>query len=398
MTAIERVLGTILCALAAPVAAGEFKLMGFAAYEARAFLESPGFAGQHGLNNAFALQPEFYYESASARDSVLLTPFVRLDQGDSRRTHGDVREFTWVHAADNWEFRSGIRQVFWGVAESNHLIDIVNQTDLVENLDTEDKLGQPMLNVALIRSWGTLDFFVLPGFRDRTFPGKSGRLRSEPRVDTSSAQFESAAGRKHVDYAVRYSHVLGDLDIGLSHFWGTTREPELRPRLTEALSPVLAPYYALIHQTSIDALYTVGSTAFKLEALRRAGQGATFHALVGGFEHTLVGAFETTWDLGLLAEYHGDDRGRRATQPFNHDLFVGLRLSLNDEVDSQLLTGVIADLHGEGRFFNLETSRRVGERWKVEAEARIFWSATPGQTLFFVERDDYLQISLSRYF
>ena len=36
--------------------------------------------------------------------------------------------------------------------------------DLVENIDTEDKLGQPMLNLAFIQDSGTVDFFVMPYF------------------------------------------------------------------------------------------------------------------------------------------------------------------------------------------------------------------------------------------
>ena len=46
--------------------------------------------------------------------------------------------------------RLGLRKVYWGVTESQHLVDVINQTEGVENLDGEDKLGQPMLNLALI--------------------------------------------------------------------------------------------------------------------------------------------------------------------------------------------------------------------------------------------------------
>lgn len=389
--------GTWAVAWAAPPEL-TFRLMGAVTAETRVFLEHARFPGQHGLNGSFSAQPEFYVETAGARDSLVFTPFVRLDQGDSRRTHVDVRELAWVHAADAWELRTGVRRVFWGVAESNHLVDILNQTDLVENLDTEDKLGQPMVNLALIRPWGTLDFYVLPGFRERTFPGRSGRLRAEPRVDTSSADYESAAENTHVDYAVRYSQVFGAADVGIYHFWGTSREPTLRPTRSEAGQPILAPFYPLIHQTGLDALYTLGNWSLKLEALRRSGQGDTFFALVGGFEYTLVGAFGTPFDLGLLAEYHRDERDPIMPQPFDHDVFGGTRVGFNDAAGSQLLAGVVADLHGKGRFFNLEYSRRFGDRWKLEVEARAFWSAPADDPLFWVERDDHLQVQLSRFF
>ncbi|MDD7885073.1 hypothetical protein [Flavivirga sp. 57AJ16] len=37
------------------------------------------------------------------------------------------------------------------MTESNHLVDIINQTDAVETFDGEEKLGQPMVQL----SWGT---------------------------------------------------------------------------------------------------------------------------------------------------------------------------------------------------------------------------------------------------
>ncbi len=383
--------------IAPPVASGEFKLMGSVAAESRLFTENAQFSGQHGVNGSLALQPEFYFASNNGADSFLFTPFARVDQGDSARSHVDIRELTWVRAAEVWELRVGLRRVFWGVAESNHLIDIVNQTDLVENLDTEDKLGQPMVNIALIRPWGTVDLFVLPGFRERTFPGKSGRLRTQPRVDMSDATYESAAEEMHVDFAIRYSQSVAGLDVGVAHFWGTNREPELRLERTPSREFVFRPDYQLIHQTGIDALYTSGSWLWKFEGLRRSGQGETSLAMVSGFEYTLVGIFESTMDLGVLAEYHRDDRGEKASQTFNHDLFLGSRLSVNDEAGSQGLVGIVTDLYGGGRFLNLEFSRRLGYQWTVELEVRAFWGAST-EPMRFIESDDYLQIQLNRYF
>ena len=201
-----------------------------------------------------------------------------------------------------------------------------------------------------------------------------------------------------MDYAIRYSNVIGALDFGLYHFWGTSREPRLLPGRTHAGEIILIPRYDLIHQTGLDALYPVGSWAWKLEALHRVDQGDSFSAMVGGFEYTRVGVLGSAYDLGLLMEYHGDDRGRHSPQPFNHDLFVGARVGFNDIASTQLLTGVVADLYGGGRFFNLEFSTRFGERWKLEVEARTFWSAPLSDPLHFLERDDYLQLQLERFF
>ena len=136
------------------------------------------------------------------------------------------------------------------------MVDIINQTDLVEDPDAEDKLGQPMLKLAFLRDWGTLTFFAMPRFRERTFPGRQGRLRSEPAVDTSQAVFASSLDVWHPDFAVRWAHTLGDWDMGLAHFSGTSREPRLLPGLDSKRRATLMPRYDLIHQTSLEAQLT----------------------------------------------------------------------------------------------------------------------------------------------
>ena len=155
--------------------------------------------------------------------------------------------------APAYEWTVGVSKVFWGVAESQHLVDIINQTDLVENIDQEDKLGQPMVNLSLIRDWGTVDLFVLSYFRERTFPGSKGRLGPRPTVDTGAAIHESGAGGRRTDLALRWSHSLGDYDLGLAWFHGTSREPRLLPRLGPGGEASLIPLYEVIDHFSLDA-------------------------------------------------------------------------------------------------------------------------------------------------
>ena len=118
-----------------------------------------------------------------------------------------------------------MRRVFWGVTESKHVVDIINQTDLTENIDGETKLGQPMVNFALVQSWGTIDVFALLGFRERRFFGPHSRPGLGIPVAIENPIYESGAGRRHIDFAVRWSHSLGAWDFGVSHFKGTSWDP-----------------------------------------------------------------------------------------------------------------------------------------------------------------------------
>jgi len=391
--------GLLLAVLGLTVAqpALSWEWRGWIAGEARVFLQDPTDPRQHGNNLSLALQPELYHVWDDGRQSVVFTPFARLDQGDVERTHADIRELTWLFAERSYEWRIGVRKVFWGVTESSHRVDIINQTDLVENPDGEDKLGQPMINLALVRDWGTLDFFLLTGFRERTFAGVEGRPRTIPRVEPRLTAYESSQEERHIDLALRWSHYIGDLDIGLSHFHGTSRDPLLLPADYQG-EIVLAPLYHLIDQTGLELQLTRGSWLWKLEAIRRTGELERYNAATAGFEYTFYGLFDSSADLGLVAEYLWDSRGDEATTPFEDDLFAGLRLTLNDVPSSEALLGMIRDREDESYLFSVEASRRFGNNWKGSLEARVFDVDRLDESLRAFARDDYIQLELAYYF
>ncbi len=385
-----------------PSHAGEWS--GYISGEFRAFANSPADARQHDNNVSFSAQPEYYTDWDNGRQSFTFVPFVRWDENDDERSHADIRELTWLKASDNWELRAGIRKIFWGVTESQNLVDIINQTDLVEATDGEEKLGQPMINLALISDWGTLDLFVLPGFRERTFPGKKGRLRFSPRIDTNQTIYESRDKEEHIDYATRWAHYLGDWDIGLSYFNGTSRDPGFIPGLDSKGQRVLIPVYELIEQWGFDLQATLGDWLWKMEAINRSGQkdrsgqDKNYTALTAGFEYTFVGIAGSNADLGMISEVLYDERGDEALTPFADDILLASRLTLNDEQSTEFLLGMIFDRNDAARLLTLESSRRFGDNWKITLEGQAFINITDTELLAGVRRDNYLQLEMARYF
>jgi hypothetical protein len=306
----------VVCALL-PVMAGaqsteapRTTLKGYVAAEPRVFPQDARFPDQDWFNASLAAELELRHEWDGRAKSLVVTPFLRLDRNDPERTHADVREAALRLMTDRYELLVGVSKVFWGVTESQHLVDIVNQTDLVENPDGEDKLGQLMVYLTLARSWGTLNLFALPGSRERTFPGRKGRLRTSALVDTDAAVFE--AGRWHTDFAARWSRTIGIVDLGVSHFYGTSREPQLVPENRSADEVRLVPHYDLINQTGLDAQVTIGQWLWKLEAIRRSGQAPQHVAVTGGFEYTLANVGGSGTDVGLLGG--GDHRPQERRQ------------------------------------------------------------------------------------
>jgi len=149
---------------------------------------------EHRSNYSLSGEIEFY-TPLGENGSLTVTPFLRVDQNDSERSHVDLREFLYSTYGDEWELNVGLRKVFWGVAESSNLVDVINQNDTVENDGASAKLGQPVVNLLLSREWGDIDLYVLPGFREATLPGINGRPRPPITPDVSSPLYESSGSQ-----------------------------------------------------------------------------------------------------------------------------------------------------------------------------------------------------------
>jgi hypothetical protein len=383
--------------------AAEFS--GYIGGQTRNFFEDPLSPEQHNNYLSAVAEPEYFHDWNDGTQNLEIKLFYRADQHDDQRTHGDIRELSWTRVFENWEVRAGISKVFWGVTETQHLVDIVNQTDLVENVDGEDKLGQAMIKASTERDWGTLDFFILPGFRERTFPGAEGRPRPEIVINTDhDAVYDFAAGKDHIDLAARYSHYIGEWEFGLSVFSGTGREPTnfRSVALSSTEEPIVVPVYSLINQIGFDGQAFFGDWTWKLEAAStevRSGEKKGIHSFktVAGFEYTWVGIAQSNMDLGFVVEYHYSDQQIIDTV-FDNDLATALRFVLNDVQSSEVLAGIFtdADTRTIGSF--IEASRRLGESWTLEAQLRTFHGAKEGRPLYSFRFDDFAQLDLNYHF
>ena len=395
-----------VCSVIAPSVAAEeateFDLRGYFGGEARYYAEHAHDPEQADSQYSITAEPELYWQWPDGNNSLTFKPFVRLDSQDSERTHFDIREAVWLHIERDWEMRMGISKVFWGVTETVHLVDIVNQTDTVEAFDGEEKLGQPMVQLTFLKDWGTLDAFILPGFRERTFPGKEGRLRGAFVIDPDNAQFESSDKTGHIDFALNWRNTYDDLDISLNWFNGTSREPLIIPETDDLglLTGDLIPYYPQINQFGAVAQYIYLDWIWKLEAINRSGDKIDdYNAMVGGFEYTFVGVFGSFTDLGLVAEYSWDERGTDATTPSQNDMSLAARIVLNDISSTEILAGWTQDLDYSGsRSLFVEASTRVGDSTKVTLDMWLFNSDDPTDIGYTFTNEDFVQLAVEWYY
>jgi hypothetical protein len=387
----------LMLALALPHAgAAKPDYRGYVGFDLRQF-DGKGAQGQSASFLSLSAAPEVSWSWNEGDDQAIVAAFARLDSEDEERTHADLRQAYWMHLTDDAEWRVGLDVVFWGVTESQHLVDIINQTDAVEGADGEDKLGQPMVAWMTEQDWGRLSLYWLPYFRERTFPGRDGRLRGFLPVTGDSA-YESAAEQWHQDFAARWAQSYEDLEVALSVFRGTDRTPDFFIDASLINGIQLRAFYPQLLQLGVEGQYIQGDTMWKVEAVWRDRGPDQYTAAVVGLEHTLYGIFGTVYDLGLLLEYHYDERGIKNINPFDNDTFVGARLALNDESSTEVLGGFIVDNDHQGWSFFAETSTRLSSHWKISANAWLFSGFPAEDILSQIQQDDFVEVELQYYF
>ena len=378
----------MICILFSQLIVGE--IIGELSFDNRYFFNA-GLQEQKKNHTSFSFSPEIFKD-----DSNKIFHFkakLRKDSEDSGRDLNDIQELYLINILEDKEIKFVVSKEFWGVTETSHRVDIINQTDFTEGFDGEEKLGQPMIKISLERQWGLLDIYTLIGFRERNFSGNKGRLRLPLSINEKGPLYSSSSKNKRADFAIRWSNYYDDFDIAISHFSGTSREPRFLPSANKINE--LVPIYEVIDQTGLEIQYLLDGLAIKGEVISRSGQGERFSAATYGFEYTQVGVLQTRIDLGWVVEFNHDDR--LESSPF----VLGTRFSFNDIYDSQILSGFIVNDKSKELGFVLEASRRIGECCMLSLEG-IYFDDTDednGQKKLFqaFKDDDFLRAEFIYY-
>lgn len=419
----------------------ETQLSGKVEAEWRYFLSEALFEQQNDQFYSIAFEPELNWKDESRTHYINFKLFGRLDSSEGNRSHADIRELYYLYAGDGFEFGAGINKVFWGVTESNHLVDVINQTDLIESTSGEEKLGQPLIKMGFENDTGNLDIYLLPYFRTRTFAAEDERYQiglpqssssTAIPIDENSALFESKQKRRQIDVAIRLAQSLGDVDLALSAFHGTDREPipiigsvqnQAFPRLDEIKDLTL--YYPMLTQLGLELQYLWEDLTFKFEGAARYQSLGDYLSYVTGIEYTFADMDPFGQDIGILIEYLWHNRktvdltqqSLDATQidpifigdnrfvipgeylsPFENDIFVGTRFNLNNIDSTEFVAGVIYDLETETLLTTFEGSSRIGDQFKLSLNLYFFDNVDTESSFYFSRRDDVFEIKGAWFF
>jgi hypothetical protein len=333
--------------------------------------------------------------------------FARAHGGAERKVATDVREasLTYTPGGGVWELRAGVLRVHWGVLEAQNPLDIVNQRDLVEDWKGQTKLGQPGLE--LRRSFGDqaqLGVLLLPYFRERRLAEGRDRFRFAGLPFADRATFDSDRGRHHLDAAAELKWYAGSLDVAISQFWGTSREPrfagvEVDPRGRVAL----VPRYDIVAQTGLSAQWIQGDTTWKVELARQRHPSGAFYDAGAGVEQAIPTLFGSRWSATLYLEYYHSTRSQRpgvhATTLWDRDVFLGMRLARNDFNQTEFELQSVFDLRTHATLLTLKARTSPGGgNWFIALEADFFLRAERDRALGPFRRDHRIRATLSRFF
>ena len=277
---------------------------------------------------------------------------IRKSLNDSGKDIVEPRQLFLSKTFGDIDVYLGYRHTFWGVAESRNVVDLINQQDMAAGISPDNKLGAPSISIDTYLGSGELQYWYISRFRERTFNDTNAHPGFG--MPVSLAQFAHAKGSKASDQALRYANSIGDIDYALSIFDGTVREPLIL--VQESDPPTIAPHYERMRSIGLELQYTGESILYKFEGLTGTQSEKDFDAVVLGTEKTVYSVFETQWDMGVLFEYQYDDRAQAL---IDRMIVSGVRVTANDEFDTNFLILYSVDDAFSQSIFGFEASRRL---------------------------------------
>jgi hypothetical protein len=425
---------SLLGMAAAPVARAELTSKGELAVEGRAFPDD-GDELTHDQGLGLFGRLEARHQHAPFEEK--LRAYGRLDHYDDRRSTLVLEEAFVQVRQGRVRLRVGADLVNWTATEAFHPADVINARNLDSDLESLEKVGEPMAAGQVTLAEGTTAaLMVMPVYMKTLLASPRSRLSFAPGVDFGGRRALYDRGGHYTDdhfgpqLALRVQQVVGQADVSVHALEQMDRlQPIAGWDIAEA-RPV--PIYLTVRQAGGTYQHVLGPVIVKLEAAYRwfetpVDTDAPVVPLDVSGPVPVPGAF-TSRDHGTVAvglEYgipHAsggdstlilegqavlgarDAATRRSLTPFQRDLFAGYRLALGDEDSKELVVGTIVDLERRGELLvNVSYQQRLGETFSVRAGLRIF--AARGREddgdrygLAPLRESDHLRVTLTRHF
>ncbi len=319
--------------------------------------------------------------------------FGRADAMDSDRRLAVVEE-AWVeHRRGRWQFRAGVELFNWSATEAFHPADVVNSRNLDSDLESLEKLGEPIIGTIVRIPAGEVSAFYLPVRVDPEFPSAKSRLSFAPAGWEVEEPLwigwdgEADDGDFGDQWLVRVLQSRGpaDFDFHVLRHFDRSQPVVLVDPERQSVQPVFLP----VTQIGGTVQAVLGSWVGKLEWSHRTFESGSL-ALPGsgtvtvdqpdhqqvamGVEYgTNTDAGATgTWFLEAQGVLGVDEDERASLSTFQRDVLVGYRHDWNDIPGRRLTATLIGDAErGDEWLLSLAYFQRLGGGWGLDANLRL---------------------------
>lgn len=311
--------------------------------------------------------------------------FANWDSADDNRRYTDIRQVKVSGRWGNISAAAGIETFFWGVSESINLVNVINQSDIRESLDTKVKQGQTFASLSYRLAAGELAVYFLPTFTARDFP-----LRPAYGLPISEKNtFED--NKEDGGIAARGLFYVDDLEFAVGYFSGTRRDPLLIP---SQQTKQLIPYYIQTDNLLFDAVYLTDLLTYKWEFKTGREFEHGFVASNIGIEYPLYVFEDTIQDLVVITEYVFDDRGDRAESHGQNDLFIGTKFEFAENA-AQIRLLYSYDFDYASQYAELSCQYRLSDYLRIKAKVMGVLSASQDdRRLYALKNEEFAKFSL----
>lgn len=426
-------LSTLIAAavLAVPgTARAEVSSQGELAVEARAFRPDDESATED-VNAGFAGRLELKGKHLPFRERVRL--FARGDYFDHGRDVVVVEEANVTFRSDWLEIGAGAFILNWSATEAFHPADVVNARNFDSDIENAEKLGEPMVYAGVPLVDGVFEVYYMPVRMAPRLPGPSSRLTLGGGFAIGAPLFADPDGTLSEDrfahqFAARVSQTFGGADVALQAVRHNDRSQlAVAVEFVPGTEPVARPVFQQVTHLGLTWAQAVGEWVVKAEGAWRRFDDVDFgdlapvgfadglpdhgQAALGleyGWEYIDLG-HEATVILEGQAVLGVGEQDRERLHPFQRDVLLGYRHTMNDVDSTELVVGAIADLERWPEvMLNASYRQRLSDTWSLRAALRLVHAPggedkdpDAGEFPNFVEslhEDHQIQLTLTRHF
>jgi hypothetical protein len=395
-----------------------FDSRGEVSFEGRIFLPDDDATTDDGAAGLFS-RLEWSHAHGSWQERIRVTG--RIDAIDEERSRVVVEEAWLQYWRGRLKLRLGADIVNWTATEAFHPADVINARNLDSDLENYEKVGEPMLLMALSLFEDTsVELYVMPAYMSPILTSRRSRLRpvaadavlgGRVLVDRSGRYTSDVLGPQA---ALRVRAVWGSADISVHALEHMDRSQPLV--VVDPDTDRLHAVFVSVRQVGATYSQVFGSLITKLEAsyrnFVRVRDTARFGSLpdrdhvtvAAGLEYGFVhdSGSESTLIAEAQAVFGLPERQRIEVNPFQRDLLLGYRFAFNDEDSKELRLSTIIDLERDSEYLlNATYQQRLGETWGLELGARVITAKARGGSPFGLSplrNADLLRLAIRRYF